>query len=367
MKLYLRGKYYYFKPCINGKQKWVNTHEENRLKAKIYAEDWLHDKRHSQQKTASGKYNLETLLWTDFCKLYMEWSKSVKKAPESDELVIKQINKILGIKHLKELNEQKIRQFLSYRKEFDKVKDGTCNRQLHIIKSMWTFAIEHLGIDVKSPAKLVKDKPVAREVKKKYYTIEQKNKILNEIHPLHLKIVCWLMFSFALRLEEAVLVEWEDINFQTNRILICPHKTEHKNPNATSLVMPTDFVNFIKTIEHKGKYVVGKEYLTRRQRNTLAMLLRYHFQHIVGFGSCHTCRHTWITHAINNPNIKERDIMKYARITDLKTLDSYAHYKIERENTIANSVYSQKTITPEEIDLKIKELLALKEQLLVQN
>ena len=74
MKLYLRGKYYYFKPCINGKQKWVNTHEENRLKAKIFAEDYLHDKRHSTAKT-DGKYNFDTMLWTDFCDKFIAYSK----------------------------------------------------------------------------------------------------------------------------------------------------------------------------------------------------------------------------------------------------------------------------------------------------
>ena len=368
MKLYLRGKYYYFKPCINGKQKWVNTHIEkgNKVKARLFAEDWLHEHKYSPKKTVSGKYDIEFLLWEDFCKLYMEWASSVKKDTDTDKFVIKQINKILDIKYLKELNEPKIRQYIAFRKKVDKIKDSTNNRHLNVIKSMWTFATEHLEIDVKSPAKLVKPVPVAREVKKIYYTVEQKNKILREIKPFYLKVLCWLMFSFALRLEEAVLIEWEDINFKTNRILINPHKTEHKNPNATSVVMPTDFVNFIKTVPKKNKYVIGKEFLTRQARNNLAGLIRYHFHQIIGFGSCHSCRHTWITYAINNPNIKERDIMKYARITDLKTLDSYAHYKIERENTIANAVYDIKTITPEEIDLKIKELLDLKNKLLVQ-
>ena len=88
MKLYLRGKYYYFKPCINGKQKWVNTKEENKLKAKIFAEDWLHDKRQSQRKVASGKYDIETFLWTDFCDKFISYSKFNKSAPEADIRVI---------------------------------------------------------------------------------------------------------------------------------------------------------------------------------------------------------------------------------------------------------------------------------------
>lgn len=359
MKLYKRGKYYYFRPYINGKQTWVNTYEEDKVKARLFMETFMYNLHH---KEINGKYNLDILLWKDFCKLYMDWANSVKKAPDSDISVIKRINKVLGINYLKELNEAKIRHYIAYRKKIDKVKDSTNNRHLHVIKSMWTFAIEHLGIDIKSPAKLVKDVPVAREVKKVYFTIEQKNKILKEANPLYMKVICWLMFSFVLRLKEAANVQWEDINFKTNRILIRPHKTELKNPNVPSLVMPNDFVSFIKTVPKKNKYVCGKEFITRRQLNDLMNLVKKQFKRIVGFGTSHACRHTWVTHAINNPNIKERDLMKYARITDPKTLDSYAHYRVEREKTIANAVYEEinPNITIEEINKKIAELEALK-------
>lgn len=363
IKLYKRGRYYYFRPYINGKQKWVNTKEERYEKALIYAEDFLYKQTHSKKK--NGKYDIETLLWKDFCDLYMQWSKDTKKAPETDTTVINHINRLLGITYLKELDEQKIRKFIAYRKNIDKSSDSTTNRNLHTIKSMWTFAVNNLDLDVKSPAKLVKDKAVAREVKKIYYTLEQRTKILKEANPLYMKVVLWLMFSFALRLSEAASVEWPDINFETKRILIRPHKTEYKNPNIPSLPMPDDFVQFIKTVPVKSKYVCGKEFVNRRQLNDLMQLVKKQLHRIVGFGTSHSCRHTWITHAINNPKIKERDIMKYARITDPKTLDSYAHYRKDREITIANAVYEPENlnITREDIDRKIAELLKLRESL----
>ena len=366
MKLTKRGKYYYFRHYVDGKQHWHNTHEDEYTLAKAYMEDFLSAKNKSISKTASGGYNLDTLLWSDFCRLYMNWSNDVKKAPDSDTLLITKINKHLGIKYLKELDEPKIRQFLNRRREIDKVKDSTLNRQLSIIKSMWTFAIEHLGIDTKSPAKLVKKIPVARTVKFKFFSIEQKNKILQEANPMYIKVICWLMFSFALRLKEAASVQWDDINFKTNRILIFPHKTEYKNPNVPSLLMPADFVNFIKKVPKENKYVCGKEFTTRKQLNDLSNLIKKQFKRIVGFGSAHICRHTWISHAANNPAIKERDILKYARISDPKTLDSYAHYTLARESIIANSVYEvkeSKKLTKQEIDLKIKELQELKKSL----
>ena len=361
MKLYKRGKNYYFKPTINGKQRWVNTHETEYIRAKTYAEDFIHDKRYSKTN------KLEFLLWNDFCDKYLTYSNAVKSSCDSEKTIIKQINSILGIKYLKELDEPKIRQFLSYRKNIDKVQDNTLNRQLHIIKSMWTFATEHLNIDVKSPAKLVKDIPVSIVRKIEYFTLEQRKKILEQSNPLYMKILCWLMLSFALRLKEAANVKWNDINFNTNKILIHPFKTKNSNPNPASLTMPDDFVAFIKTVPKTSNFVCGKEFKTRKDLSCLSQLVKKQFKRIVGFGSAHICRHTWITFAINNPNIKERDIMKYARITDAKILDAYGHYTKERETSIANSVYATKQITPEEIDLKIKELLELKNRLSVQN
>ena len=59
MKLYKRGKYYYFKPCINGKQRWVNTHEENHYKARIYAENYIVKQR--QDKFVEGDILLSIL------------------------------------------------------------------------------------------------------------------------------------------------------------------------------------------------------------------------------------------------------------------------------------------------------------------
>ncbi|MBQ2219298.1 MAG: hypothetical protein II417_00725, partial [Elusimicrobia bacterium] len=152
MKLYLRGKYYYFKPCINGKQRWVNTKEENKLKAKIFAEDYMHDKRQSQRKVASGKYDIETFLWTDFCEKFISYSKFNKSAPEADIRVINAINNNLNIKYFKELNADKIRKYISIRKEIDKLKDNSLNRDLHSIKSMWKFATTELFTDLKNEA-----------------------------------------------------------------------------------------------------------------------------------------------------------------------------------------------------------------------
>lgn len=361
-----RGKYYSFRYSYGGRQFRQNTGESDRLKAKLFMEDFLHDKRHSKNRV-SGGYDIDHLLWEDFKKLYLSYAKSIKVEPGSDRTVINKIDKIVKPKYLKDLSEAAIRRFMSYRKNIDRVKDGTVNRNLHVIKSMWSFAVKHLKVNYPHQAELIKDIPVSIVQKIVYFNMEQKNKILAEAEPMHIRVLSWLMFSFALRLKEAVFVRWKDINFTTNRLLVHPFKTKASSPEPVSLYMPLDFVRFIKTVRHVSPYVCGADYTGRASLNLLSKAIQKEYKILIGFGSAHICRHTWITFAKNNPNIKQSDIMEYARISDPRILKAYGHYTVERERTIANAVYdplSASGLSVAEIDEKIQKLLKLKEDIL---
>lgn len=360
-----RGKYYSFRYSYGGKQLRQNTGESDRLKAKLFMEDFLHDKRHTKS-AISGGYDIDHLLWSDFVKLYLSYSASAKVEPNTDVCLVNQINKIIKPKYLKDLSESAIRRFLSYRKTVDGLKDSSLNRQLHIIKAMWSFAIKHLHINYPHQAELIKDIPVPMVQKIVYFNLDQRHKILTEARPLRVLVLSWLMLSFALRLKEAVHVRWEHINFDTNRLLVYPFKTRGSNPDPVSLYMPADFVAFIRQLKHLSPYVCSGDYTSRQSLNMLSKEIQTEYKRLVGFGSAHICRHTWITHAKNNPNIKQSDIMEYARISDARILKAYGHYTVEREQTIANAVYeplSASGMSVSDIDSRIAELLKLRAKL----
>lgn len=310
----------------------------------------------------NGKYNLDTLLWSHFCKLYYTNHVVANDIePSAVKTLIKQIDEILHIKYLKELNNENINRFIAERRK--SVVPSTTNRQLHVIKSMWTYAINTLELNIKSPAKSIKDAPVELIKNIEFFTNDERKKILNQIQPAHIKTICWLMFSFALRIKEAVSVQWQDINFKTGKIFIYPFKTKRTDPNRISLTMPTDFIAYIKKLPRKSDFICGKDYTNKNARSVISKQIKKRFIEIVGKGRSHMCRHTFVSHAINNPEIKDRDIMKVARIKNPKVLEIYAHYTKEREQTIANNIYNIHQITPQEIDKKIKELLELKSKL----
>lgn len=334
MKLYLRGKYYYFKPCINGKQKWVNTHEENRLKAKIFAEDYLHDKRHSTAKT-DGKYNFDTMLWTDFCDKFIAYSKYNKSAPEADIRVIKAINNNLDLKYFKELNADKIRKYISIRKEIDKLKDNSLNRDLHSIKSMWKFATTELFEGIRNEASLVKEIPTEKMTKVKYFTEEEIGKILTNCESERITIACYLMLYLGLRLKEACLLEWKDIIFDKNLIKVYPHKTKHKNPNPTVVPMNNNLKTYLQSLSNTHKYIVGEDYNGRKERSSFGATINKYIRRLGIEGTCHTCRHTFISHLIMK-GVDGSVVMRWARIKKPETLQVYLHLSPKYNNDTIN-------------------------------
>ena len=334
MKLYLRGKYYYFKPCINGKQKWVNTHEENRLKAKIFAEDYLHDKRHSTAKT-DGKYNFDNMLWTDFCDKFIAYSKYNKSAPEADIRVIKAINNTLDIKYFKELNADKIRKYISIRKEIDKLKDNSLNRDLHSIKSMWKFATTELFEGIRNEASLVKEIPTEKMTKTKYFTEEEIGKILTNCESERITIACYLMLYLGLRLKEACLLEWKDVLFNSDSVRIYPHKTKRANPNPAIVPMNKNLKIFLKNLSNDSKYVIGADFNNKQALCSFSATISKYFKRIGIEGTAHTCRHTFISHLIMK-GVDGSVVQRWARINKPEILQVYLHLSPKYSNEAIN-------------------------------
>ena len=334
MKLYKRGKYYYFKPTINGKQRWVNTQEEEYIKAKLFAEDFLHEKRHSLKKVA-GKYNYETMLWTDFCEKFMEFSKFNKSAPEADIRVINAINNNLNIKYFNELNADKIRKYISIRKEIDKLKDNSLNRDLHSIKSMWKFATTELFDGLKNEASLVKEIPTEKMTKVKYFTEEEIGKILTNCESERITIVCYLMLYLGLRLKEACLLEWKNLLFDKSLVKIYPHKTKHKNPNPTVVPMHNNLKTFLKSLSNTHKYIVGEDFNDKKARCSFSKTISKYIRRLGIEGTAHTCRHTFISHLIMK-GVDGSVVMRWARIKKPETLQIYLHLSPKYNNNTIN-------------------------------
>ena len=336
MKLYKRGKYYYFRHYVDGKQRWQNTKETEHSRAKAFMEDFVAEKNHSLQKTFGGKYNIENMLWTDFCDKFMAYSRFTKSAPEADIRVINAINDTLNIKYFQELNADKIRKYLNCRKELDGLKDNSLNRDLHSIKSMWKFAVTELfGSETKNEASLVKEIPTEKMTKVKYFTEEEIGKILTQCDSDRITIACYLMLYLGLRLKEACLLEWKDVLFGSNSVKIYPHKTKHSNPNPAIVPMNNNLKIFLKGLSNTHKYVIGADYNDRQALVSFSATIRKYFRRLGIAGSAHTCRHTFISHLIMK-GVDGSIVQRWARINKPEILQVYLHLSPKYSNDTIN-------------------------------
>lgn len=334
MKIEKRGKYYSFRYRDGKKQYRVSTKFTEYMKCKIFAEDFIAKKRLSNNKIV-GKYNIDTLLWSDFCAKFMKYSKFNKSAPESDERVIRAINNTLNITYFKELNADNIRKYISYRKEFNKLKDNSLNRDLHVIKSMWKFATTELFDGVRNEASLVKEIPTEKMTKTKYYTEEEIRKILSQCESLRITVACHLMLYLGLRLKEACLLEWKDVLFNQDSVRIYPHKTKRSNPNPSVVPMNKNLKTFLKGLDRTSKYVLGDDYNNKKALVSFSATISKYFRRIGVGGTAHTCRHTFISHLIMK-GVDGSVVQRWSRIAKAEILQIYLHLSPKYNNEAIN-------------------------------
>ena len=337
MKLYKRGKYYYFKPCINGKQKWVNTQEDNYLKAKLFAEDYIVQQR--KDKITEGQTNID-LSWQRFCELYMQYCRQAKKTQSRDNDTIKLINKFLGIKYFKELTTQRIRDLIDIRLK-NGIKKSSINRELICIKSMWTFAKRELKFPMEHQAQPIKKYKLPTIIKTRVLTNEEIEKLLNLPNKTNATIF-YLLLYIGLRLKDCVLLKWHNVHFDEHCINFSPNKTDRIDPNEDYTPMTTRLENYLLKLKQETKaketdYVVP-DLDNRFSSSALSHRIKDIFVNLgITGATAHTCRHTFVTSCFES-GIDSADIMKWARIKDLKTLMVYKHQCRQTDSKNINKI-----------------------------
>ena len=332
MKLYKRGTYYYFKPCINGKQRWVNTHETEYIRAKTYAEDFIVQQRKDR---VEGQADIN-LSWNAFCELYMQYCRQAKKTQQRDLDTIKLIDKFLGIKYFKELTTQRIRDLIDIRLK-NGIKKSSINRELICIKAMWTFAKKELKFPMEHQAQPIKKYKLPTIIKTRVLSKEEITKLLNLPNKTNATMFHLLLY-IGLRLKDCVLLKWHNIHFDEHCVNFTPNKTDRIEPNEDYTPMTDKLESFLSELKKetspKDTDFVVPDLKERTVKSSLSHRIKSVFSSLGIYGAtAHTCRHTFITSCFE-AGIDSADIMKFARIKDLKTLMVYKHQtrKTDLEN-----------------------------------
>jgi len=172
--------------------------------------------RKRKNEIAEGKYTDirkdEKIKFEDFADFYLERHSKVnnKSWKKSDWVILRALKKFFACKYLHEITPLMIEEFKSER--LKTVKPGTVNRNLIVLKSMFSKAIEWEMFSGINPVKKVKALP-SKATRLRFLEKEEIPKLVNccdeELKPL-------VIFSLntGVRQGELLKIKWRDVDYR---------------------------------------------------------------------------------------------------------------------------------------------------------
>ena len=208
----------------------------------------------------------------DFAKQYLEWAKANKKALSYRNLLslMRQVNREFEEKAIQEITTWQIEKYKAKRKEEVKkprkknltkavknvspgsqakiIKPATVNRELALLKHMFTKAIEW-GKLKENPAKKVK--LLKGEVRRVRYLMPDEVRRLLSNCTDHLKPIVTVALNTGMRKSEILGLTWNQVNFEQGIITL----TDTKNGERRDIPMNETVKATLKVVERKGDHV----------------------------------------------------------------------------------------------------------------
>lgn len=223
----------------------------------------------------------------DFGKEYLKVYASRHKGYRTDFEIIKRLTRRYGNKCLSEIRQIDIERFKTERAK--EVKEGTVNRELAVLKTMYVKAVEW-GKTIENPAKGVK-KFKENNRRQRCLTYEEEEKLLANCNERVKPIVILALYT-GMRRGEILKLKWRDIDLNNKNI----HLADTKNGESRDIPINNTVLDTLnKIIKHPtSEYVfcnkAGKPYKDIKK----SFLSAVEKAGIINF-RLHDCRHSFIS------------------------------------------------------------------------
>lgn len=285
----------------------------------------------TEVKIAKGEYlgiiDDKKILFEDFTKQYLDYAK-VNKAPSTYHTDSKRLKASLmpsfGGKYLQEIDAKLIEQFKSMR--IAKVKGSTVNRDLELLKHIYTKAID-FGYATTNPVKGIKffkeSQGRTRFLNKHEITV-----LLDNCEGLLKSMVLTAIYT-GMRRGELLNLKWQDIDPLNREITV----TQTKNNRVKNIPMNKTLFEELMKLPRNSEYVFanpdGSGYRNLRHQFEAA-LKRANLT-----GVCwYTLRHTFASHLAMNGV----DLRSIADLLGDKTLQMVMRYSHLSRNHLQDAV-----------------------------
>lgn len=194
----------------------------------------------------------EPIKFYDFAKEYLQWAKANKKPStyRRDVSLMQGLEAEFKDKSVQEISTWQIEKYKAKRK--DEVKPASVNRELAVLKHMYSKAIEW-GKVKENPTKMVK--LLKGAVKRVRFLLPGEIQILLSNCAGHLLAIVTVALHTGMRRGEIFNLEWEQLNFEQGIISL----EDTKNHERRDIPMNETVKAVLQGIERKGKYIFCNE------------------------------------------------------------------------------------------------------------
>lgn len=247
MSVYKRGQNWYIDFTFKGQRVRESIGPSRKDAAKVMA------KRKTEiveNKYLDIRKDPEPVKFYDFSKEFLDWVKTNKKHSSYDrELsMMRQLNKEFETKSIQEINTWQIEKWKTKKKE--EVKPATVNRELALLKHMFTKAIEW-GVVKENPAKKVK--LFKGEVKRvRYLMADEIQRLLSNCSD-YLKPIVTVAVHTGMRKGELLDLQWDWVNLEQGIITLI----DTKNGERKDIPMNGTVKALLSEMERTGPFVFG--------------------------------------------------------------------------------------------------------------
>ncbi len=204
----------------------------------------------AENKFLDKRKDPDPIKFHDFAKEYLQWSKTNKKESTyyGDLIMMRHLDKEFEGKTIQEITSWDIEKWKAKRKE--KVKPATVNRELALVKALFSMAVEW-GKIKESPAKKVKFlnlKGSDRRVK--FLMADEVQKLISNCAD-KVKPVVIIALNTGMRRSELLRLKWEQVDFEQGVLTLL----DTKNNDRRDIPMNETVKNTLRAMERGGPYI----------------------------------------------------------------------------------------------------------------
>lgn len=257
----------------------------------------------------------KTYFFKDAIELYKEYRKVHYSRPNEFDYVINALYRLIGNKNLEQVTTSDFEKYINTRS--GKVKNSSINRELDIIRRIFSLAIENKLLKV-NPCENLKKLRIENPPER-YLTKDEEQKLLAQCNPI-MKAIVIIALHTGMRQNEILSMRWEDVFLDENYLIA----RNTKNNKPRKLPITPTLKKELGNLPHLSEFVFTSPTTMTRYKDVKTSFKRAVKRAGIPHITFHKLRHTTASR-LNEAGVDIVTIQQILDHADVKTTMRYTH------------------------------------------